>query len=111
VLIWMVILVVGSVTDVEVESVPVVVFGLNPVFGAGGASGGGFWRGVFDSMSGASLVSLSLFGLDSDVLESFGAGAGLLNGALADGVGATLPPVPPSVSPWITDVVWESDVA
>jgi len=111
VLIWMVILVVGSVTDVEVESVPVVVFRLDPVFVTGAASEGGPWRGVCDSMSGASLVSLGLFGPDSDVLESFGAGAGLLNGALADGVGVTLPPVPPSVSPWITDVVWESDVA
>jgi len=38
---WMVMLVIGSVTDVEVESVPVVVFRLDPVFVAGGASGGG----------------------------------------------------------------------
>jgi len=37
VLIWMVMLVIGSVTDVEVESVSVVVFRLDPVFVAGGA--------------------------------------------------------------------------
>jgi len=99
VLILMVMLVFGSVTDVEVESaVPVVVFGLDPVFGAGGASGGGLWRGVSDSMSGASLVSLGLFGLDSDTSVSFGAGAGLLSSAPAGGVGGTLP----SVHTWLT---------
>jgi len=81
-------------------------------------------------MSGASLVSLGFFGLDSDASESFGAGAGLLNGALAGGVGGTLPSVhtwlvmvngsqmfstkigiPPSLLPWITAAVWESGVA
>jgi len=41
VLIWMVMLVIGSLADVEVESVPVVVFGLDLVFVAGAASGGG----------------------------------------------------------------------
>jgi len=128
-------LVIGSVTDVEVESVPVVIFGPDPVFGARGASGCGLWRGVSDSMFGASLVPLGLFGLDSDASEFFGAGAGLLNGALAGVVGGALPSVhtllvmvngsemgsrlmfstkigiPPSVSPWITDAVWESGVA
>jgi len=86
-------------------------------------------------MSGASLVSLSFFGLDSDASESFGAGAGLLSNAPAVGIGGTLLSVHtwlvmvngsemgsplmfstkigihPSVSPWITDVVWESGVA
>jgi len=91
VLILMVMLVFGSVADVELESaVLVVVFGLDPVFVAGGASEGGHWRSVSDSMSGASLVSLGLFGLDSDASESFGAGAGLLSSALAVGVGGTL---------------------
>jgi len=95
-------LVIGSATDVEVESaVLVVVFGLDPVFVAGGASGGRLWRGVSDSMSDASLVPLSFFGLDSDASESFGAGAGLLNGALAGGVGGTLP----SVHSWMVLVM------
>jgi len=53
-------------------------------------------------MSGASFVSLGLFGLDSDdASESFGAGAGLLNGALAGGVGGTLP----SVHSWMVLVM------
>jgi len=91
----MVMLVVGSLADVEVESVPVVVFGLDPVFVIGAALKitGGLWRGVSDSTSGASLVSLGFFGLDSDASESFGAGGGLLSSALAGGVGGTLLPV------------------
>jgi len=88
-------LVIGSVTDVEVESVSVIVFRIDPVFVAGAALmiTGGLWRGVSDSMSGASLVSLVFFGLDSDASESFGARAGLLSSALAGGVTGTLPPV------------------
>jgi len=42
-------------------------------------------------MSGTSLVSFGLFGLDSDASESFGAGAGLLSSAPAGGVGDTFP--------------------
>jgi len=100
------------VTDVEVESaVPVVVFGLDPVFVAGAASRGGLSRGVSDSMSGASLVSLGFFGLDSDASESFGAAAGLLSSAPAGGVGGTLLSVLTSMVMLaigsVTDVVWE----
>jgi len=67
------------------------------VFVAGGASGGGLRRGVPDSMSGTSLVSFGLFGLDSDASEFLGAGAGLLSSAPAGGVGGTLP----SVHTWL----------
>jgi len=97
-------LVIGSETDVELESaVLVVVFGLDPVFVAGAALmiTGGLWRGVSDSMSGTSLVSFGLFGLDSDASECFGAGAGLLSSAPAGGVGGSLP----SVHSWMVLVM------
>jgi len=90
--------------------VPVVFFGLDPVFVAGGVFTitGVLWRGVTDSMFGASLVFLGFFGLNSDASESFG---GLLNSPPAEGVGGTLLSVLTSMVMLaigsVTDVVWE----
>jgi len=90
--------------------VPVVFFGLDPVFVAGGVFTitGVLWRGVRNSMFGASLVFLRFFGLNSDASESFG---GLLNSSPGEGDGGTLLSVLTSMVMLAigsdTDVAWE----
>ena len=89
---------------------PVVFFGLDPVFVAGGVFTitGVLWRGVRNSMFGASLVFLRFFGLNSDASESFG---GLLNSSPGEGDGGTLLSVLTSMVMLAigsdTDVAWE----
>lgn len=88
---------------------PVVFFGLDPVFVAGVFTiTGVLWRGVRNSMFGASLVFLRFFGLNSDASESFG---GLLNSSPGEGDGGTLLSVLTSMVMLaigsVTDVVWE----